>query len=279
MSKIKEPLPYRARKWTFQHIPTWRRETQLQRLSDTDWDVLIILDACGVDALKSAAEWPIETVRSPASCTPEWLTAVNRAGVLRDSHIVSANAQYDKVNPGETLERYWKEHWDHSLSTVRPEPVLDRVGKIAGSKQVVAHLQQPHWPYVAKFDSSWKTAYANLGPWEAEDGRIDSVQVAMARGLIDVSSARQAYLASVCSVWQTLIPYVSEWGEQSLTVVVTADHGEVFGRIREFGFYEHPCGCHIPQLVHVPWIEITQQSNTETGSSVEDRLRALGYAE
>lgn len=277
---MKEPATYRARKWVLQRLSGGRRSTQLDRLAETDWDVLVVLDACGVEALRSVAEWPVETAVSPASCTPEWLDAVSEAGVLGDSHIVSANAQYAKTNPGETLERYWESHWDETLSTVRPEPVLERVDEVAGQQPSVAHLQQPHWPYVAKLGDSWKLAYPELGPWETDAGRTDSVQVAMARACIDTRTAYQAYMASVASIWKTLLPYLERWNDRELTVVITADHGETFGRLSELKFYEHPCGCHTPQLTNVPWIEVTHHSAPHTdGSTVEDRLKALGYAE
>lgn len=275
-----EPLPYRAKKWMLQQLSTGRASTQLQRLDETDWDILLVLDACGVDALRTAADWPVETVRSPASCTPEWLDAVDRSGVFETAHVVSANAQYTKSNPAEILERYWESHWDDDLSTVRPEPVLDRVDSLAGERPTVAHLQQPHWPYVAKLGQRWKRAYPDLGPWSTEKGDIDSLQVAMARGHIDIPMAHQAYQASVRSIWETIRPYLNRWDEESRTVIVTADHGETFGRLKELMFYEHPCRCHIPPLVHVPWIEVTQDTPAErTESTVEDRLKALGYAE
>lgn len=275
-----EPLPYRAKKWLLQRLSTGKASTQLQRLDETDWDILLVLDACSVDVLRAVADWPVETVRSPASCTPEWLDAVDRSGVFETAHVVSANAQYTKTNPAETLERYWESHWDDDLSTVRPEPVLNRVDSLAGKQPTVAHLQQPHWPYVAKLGQQWKIAYPDIGPWSTENGDIDSLQVAMARGHVDLSMARQAYQASVRSIWGTIRPYLNRWDEESRTVIVTADHGETFGRLGELGFYEHPCGCHIPPLVDVPWIEITQDTHANrTEPMVEDRLKALGYAE
>jgi hypothetical protein len=58
---------------------------------------------------------------------------------------------------------------------------------------------------------------------------------------------------------------------------VTADHGETFGRLRDFGFYEHPCGCNISSLVKVPWVKINNSEQSRNIDTVEDQLQALGY--
>ena len=218
---MKEPFPYRARKFLCQQVTGRRGGSQHRRLDATDWDILLVLDACRADALREVAHWPVETVTSPASCTPEWLGECVSSGVL----------------------------------------------------------QQPHWPYVAKLDGSWRLAYDDLGPWSDSDGEIDSLQVAMARGHVDVEAASDAYSAAVWSVWDAIAPYLREWLDAGYTTVVTADHGEIFGRARELRLYEHPCGCHVDPLVEVPWVEFRPRTATDAAESVEGRLKALGYAE
>jgi hypothetical protein len=275
---MSEGFLYRARKWLLQRVTSNRNATQHELLEDTDWDVLVILDACGAENLRSVAHWPVETAVSPASCTPEWIRECLSSGVLDGSRIVSANPQYEKFDIDASVEPYYETHWDDGLSTVLPEPVLDRVDEVTeGEERVVAHLQQPHWPYVAKLDRSWKLAYSDTGPWEGEG---DSTQAAMQRGYIELDEAKQAYRASVHSAWKSLTPYLRSWAEESLTTVVTADHGEAFGEFRNVGMYEHPCGCHLSGLTHVPWVEIRpERSDSKGAGSVEDRLKALGYAE
>jgi hypothetical protein len=275
---MKEQFSYRARKWLLQKVSTNRRANQHRRLENTDWDILVVLDACSASALKTVANWPIETVVSPASCTPGWLTSIQNTDIL-DGHIISANPQYEKFDMA--VEPYYDSHWDDDLSTVLPEPILDRASELADTNErVIAHLQQPHWPYVAKFDSSWKLAYPDLGPWNEDGKNIDATQVAMARGHIDLNKAKQAYYASVHSVWSTVVSYANQWSNQSLKTVITADHGETFGRLKHIGFYEHPCQCHIPPLTHVPWVEIAPDKvEMSKDNTVANRLKALGYAE
>jgi hypothetical protein len=239
---------------------------------------MIILDACGSEALKSATYWPTETEVSPASCTPEWIQKAQSSDILENSRIVSANPQYEKFDIEALVEPYYETHWNDRLSTVLPEPILDRVDEIIDSeKKIVAHLQQPHWPYVAKLDDSWHLAYSDTGPW---DGRMYSTQAAMQRGFIELNKAKQAYYASVHSIWNVLTPYLRKWTENSITTIVTADHGEAFGEFRNMGMYEHPCKCHLSGLTHVPWIKLDPDEKvSKAAASVEDRLNALGYTD
>lgn len=278
---ILEPFSYRSKKWALQQLTRRKTSDQLERLTSTDWDCLVVLDACRADTLQQVAEWPVDVAESPAGCTPEWLEKCVGSGILDDSHIVTGNIQYDKFDIDATVEAFWSSHWNDELNTVLPEPILDRMTELLRTESgpIVGHLQQPHWPYVAKLGNSWRLAYDDVGPWETPDGEVDAVQVAMARDLIDVKEAFRAYRASVRSVWQILVPYLDQWLDDSQTIIVTADHGELFGRFAELTLYEHPCRCHIRPLTTVPWIELRPQSTADQSGTVDDRLKALGYAE
>jgi hypothetical protein len=106
------------------------------------------------------------------------------------------------------------------------------------------------------------------------------MQVAMARGHLDPDRAYRAYRASVRSVWDAVLPYVDAWLSEGHRVVVTTDHGEAFGTVRDGTMYEHPCNVNIRPLTRVPWVEFTPpETRSETEGSVEARLAALGYAE
>lgn len=274
-----ESLHYRIRKKATQVLTRPNLESQLTEL-EADWDVAIVLDACRADVLKRKAEWPVGTVRSPASLTPEWLRRVDTAGLLSDCHVVTANPQYQKVDCGaRTVEPMWETHWDEQLQTVPPEPVLDRVSELVadGESPVLAHLMQPHWPYIARVGDTWRQAYEDGRPWIMGGETIDSVQVAMQRGFVEMPAALAAYRASVGSIWRTIVPYIEEWMEDA-TVVVTSDHGETFGRLSDWGFYEHPYECHIPPLTEVPWVRFDATDTLDPSEAPEEQLQALGYA-
>ena len=283
-TEVSEQLPYRLRKWLLQRATSTAGADQHRRLADGDWDVLLVLDACRLDICRSAVDWPVQEVHTPASCTPDWLAKAADSSLFAGTTILTANPQYDKFDFGaEKRENFWETHWDDSLQTVLPEPVLDRVGEHLddGSSPVVAHLQQPHWPYVARIDEDWELAYPDLGPWEQGGKTIRSMQVAMARGEIDTEQAYWAYQASVRSIWRTLLPVIEEWVADGNRVVVTADHGELFGGVSDWTMCEHPCKVGIRPLTAVPWVEFApSERGTPTGEeTVQDRLEALGYAE
>ena len=284
-STVLEQFPYRARKWAFQRLTSASGADQHQRISEEEWDILIILDACRLDICRDVASWPVGRVTTPASCTPEWLEEIAAAGLFAETTVLTANPQYEKFDIKTTAtENFWDTHWDSQLETVLPEPILERVGDLLDGEanDVVAHLQQPHWPYVAKIDENWHLAYDDMGPWEFDSGSTTEMQVAMARGEIDVDKARRAYRASVRSIWRTLLPFVERWVTDGNRVVVTADHGEVFGKLKEGIMYEHPCGCHLRDLTAVPWVEfppVEMDGPEPATGTVTDRLEALGYAE
>lgn len=282
-ASVTEQLSYRLRKWGLQRLTSSRDADQHRRLLDRDWDVLVVLDACRLDTLRKVANWPVEQVSSPASCTPDWLESIVSNNVFSDSTVLTANPQYEKFEFDGVVDHFWKTHWQDRVGTVLPEPVLrEATDRLADESPVVAHLQQPHWPYVARIGDTWQLAYNDLGPW-GEDDEIRSTQVAMARGEIDIRRAQRAYEASVASVWAVLMPYVAEWLDDGYRAIVTADHGESFAQAGDIWMCEHPCGCHISSLTSVPWIEFSpsnppQSADTETGV-VEDRLEALGYVD
>lgn len=280
-----EQFFYRLRKWLLQRATSTSGADQHRRIADTDWDVLLVLDACRLDTCRNAVDWPVQEVQTPASCTPDWLSKAAEDNLFAGKTILTANPQYDKFDFGAaSLEHFWQSDWDGTLQTVLPEPLLERVSEqlAVDAPPVVAHLQQPHWPYVARIDESWQLAYSDLGPWVDGGDEIRSMQVAMARGKIDIDHARRAYRASVRSIWRTLLPAIEGWVAGGNHVVVTADHGEVFGRFTDATMYEHPCKVGIRPLTAVPWVEFapgeSEAANVDD-ETVQDRLEALGYAE
>lgn len=286
-----EPFGYRARKWVVQQFSKFLRTgSQHEELNSIDWDVTIVLDACRWDTLEAVTSWPITYSYSPASATPEWLKVAERTGIMEDAYVATANAQYDSYDLGETeLAPVWETDWNNRLGTVLPEPTLERADDFLENDKspVVAHILPPHAPYVAKVSDTWLPAFPETDIWdrnpnlnEESDESKMSPQVAMASGKIDLHRARRAYEASVASTWDTITDWISQWVEENYTVIVTADHGETFGRTRDWWFCGHPNRCHIDPLVKVPFETFKSGSEPESGpKTVEEKLQALGYVE
>jgi hypothetical protein len=282
-----EPFRYRAWKWVVQRITAHRTPTQHTQLNEIDWDVLIVLDACRHDVLSEVAQWPIGSAITPETSTGRWLPKMKEYNVFDGAHVVAANSQYAKLDVGAAnVEGVWDSAWNSDLGNAPPEPVFDTVDDhIAdGRTPVVGHTLPPHAPYVGKLDTEWIPLQPELDimhGWDTADNAANmSWQAAMARGAVPAEEARRAYQTSVASVWDSLEPYLARWVRDGLEVVVTADHGEVFGHYRDFWLYEHPAGCFVEPLCKVPFIHFPGDWHADVDPrSVDEHLRALGYRE
>ena len=102
----------------------------------------------------------------------------------------------------------------------------------------------------------------------------------MATGLVDLDRALRGYRASVRSVWEVSNEYIARWVRRGLTVIVTAGHGETFGRARDFWLVEHPSRCHVSPLTRVPFAVFTDgERRGATPDTVGETLKSLGYTE
>lgn len=271
-----EPLGYRARKWFLQKVtPLIHKPTQHERISAVNWDVLLVLDACRLDTLRDVGSWAVHEEISPASNTGGWLRATVESDILSEATLVTANPQYEHKNRLDINLRKFidisESARNPALETVLPDAVLERVDKeIQKNQPVAGHLIQPHAPYVHRIGNTWIDGLGS--DWR--DREYDGTQEALTRGSIDQKRAEQAYRASVKSTVETIEPWIEQWVNDGYHVAVTADHGEVFGGIRDLGIVEHPHGCFIPGLVRVPFVEFVPPKSNEIP---RDKLKALGY--
>lgn len=100
--------------------PTWNTVTSRRPIGtnvfDRDWDLLVILDACRVDALRTVSEsvpWldDVQSIRSVGSMTPEWMLNTfteNRQEVVGETALVSGNIWSQRI-----FEDRIHEHRDH----------------------------------------------------------------------------------------------------------------------------------------------------------------------
>lgn len=284
-----EPLLHRAIKWVTQQVTgVLGRGDQHDRLNDDQWDIVIVLDSCRWDTIRDAISWPINSAYSPASATPEWLSEAEKTGVLKNTHIVSGNVQYESASLEEAeMHKIWETDWNDRLGTVLPEPILSKANHLLenGNKPVVAHLVPPHTPYVAKIDDTWFPVFPKTEVWKHRPDRKGekekvSPQAAMSSGIVDTDRARKGYEASVKSTFKEVETYISKWVNDGHTVILTADHGEAHGRISDFGLYGHPSNCHIKPLIEVPYEKFEKPESVDgTEDTVTEKLAALGYME
>jgi len=262
---------------------------------DREWDVLVVLDACRADLLRSVApdvDWlgSVETVRSVGSSSSEWLenTFPDHPETARTT-MVTGNTWTDRyLDPAAfaALDEVWKYAWDETRRTVPAAAVTDRAVAAARERdpdRLVVHYMQPHHPFVPDpLDGDGGLArtgdHSNAAnPW-----------VMLRRGEVSTDRVWAAYEANLRHVLTEVADLVENVDGR---VVLTADHGNCFG---EWGLYGHPMNTPVPALLAVPWAETTgvdrggrtpsvsppeplPVSRVYGADSDRDRLDALGY--
>jgi len=276
-----EPFAYRAWKWLWQRTPELSRGSDLfERLEAVDWDVVILLDACRYDFLADVTtDAVVDQARSPASATPNFLSLADESGVFDGSVYVSGNPQSGKQLPGDVDHRpVYDEHWDDDLATVPPEPVYDVVREELDSRQrVVAHTLQPHYPHICRINGRTNPLPGGLHPrYMDRELHNQSLQALLVNGQLDLRRAQRSYERSVRFAWERASYFAIDLVDRGYRVVVTADHGELFG---EWGFVEHPVDISVPAVRKVPWVVFEPSESYDTSAAPSERLAALGYVE
>lgn len=278
-----EPRTYRIYKWVLQQATQYRHKpTLFNKISETDWDLLIILDACRYDTLVDVADSVVvEPAISPVTVTQRFVEEVNRQDLLEGTTYVSANPTTRDLDT-ENINHVpaYDFGWDDSLSTVKPQEVYSAVGDLVRSgESVVAHTLQPHYPHICKLGSEVVPVPGGLHPRSLgarqEETPIQNIPYAFFRGICNSNTAHQSYKACTRYAWEEAKDQAVRLAEEGYTVAITADHGELLG---EWEMAGHPWNVRLRPLVEVPWVVIDRPSqHSGLDSSVSDKLESLGY--
>jgi hypothetical protein len=256
-----------------------------EKILNKDWDILIILDACRADVFEDVNQFSEETnlYISQAPNTRVWFQR-NFVDVddskLSDVVYISGNPNASGIHIDKSLFSHFEEvfeyGWDDELRTTPPDVMTERALQIYNEyspteDRFVIHFLQPHGPLIGS-DSP------DLSKNRFEQLRKGNV------GKEEVISAYSTCLNYVLSYTEELCAHLD--GE----IVVSADHGEGFG---ESGVYAHPPWANCKQTLQVPWLtvegggenipeqklsmEITDYGVNNNGSTVYEKLEALGY--
>lgn len=254
---------------------------QLDMLRASDWNALIILDACRGDVLQELVP-EVEVVRGFAPHTAPWFRGMMQRDSLPDGTVyLTRNPMpasiYDPPEPDWpqlTMRSLWGENGRAGPPTELNE-VVWRLLKYDGQPEhLVAHYHYPHHPYVR-------------GSWMAEDPCYPPH--AYARG-VPLAEIRRAYRANIEIVLPAVLGLLSVLRG---TVVITADHGEMLGEQTlpdEQPAFVHDVAWDFDELFRVPWLEydlgefepapppppptVTDEDRTRNLLRLED----LGYA-
>jgi hypothetical protein len=273
--------------------------------------VLIILDACRVDALREVEdEYDFLTVddsiTSVGSTSFEWMNHTFDSGYrseIEQTAYVSGNgytdsvlgqggdtghaampfgpSEYDVVDPEDFgyLEELWRADFDDDSEWMingnagsRVHPKYTTDRAIAAGRERESERLVVHYMYPHD-------------PFPlADDTELFRPFDALRSGDVTQEAAWDEYLNHLRFVLDEVERLLENLDAED--VVITADHGEAFG---EYGFYRHVISCPLPCMRKVPWVEASAtdlgnslsrapapESTKETTSAAE-QLENLGY--
>lgn len=274
-----------------------------------EWDLLVILDTCRVDALKAVVDEydfvsSVSKVLSVGSSSPEWITKTfvnDYCDEISETVFIAGNSftyrileerkypergrpAWNTVDPGgfRYLEHAWKLKRElgelHPDGYANPEIITDRaiaLGREQDFNRMIVHYSPPHAPYIADAiaDGNRKLYTYEVEPFAALQNGIPKDRI------------WNAYLNNLRLCLDSVSILLRNIDAER--AVLTADHGEAFG---EFGMHGHRTALLSPYVKYVPWAP-TSASDTEkyepaypaaddietNGDNVEERLKGLGY--
>lgn len=266
-----------------------------------DWDLIIILDACSIEAIREVADEydfirDVDTVISIASNSPEWMVNTFRTSnidEINNTTYITANTQAERVfyrndrlpfydvapigrlkdsrvspNAFEQFDKVYRYGTEDKLNVVPPEKITDRAiitGRKTEWERMIVHYMQPHEPYL-------------------DDERLHSPLPKLRKGDISYNEVWEAYVNNLRRALDSVEILLNNIDAKK--VIITSDHGEAFGRL---SFYGHPVGCPLPEVRKVPWVETSsidmneyepegrkkgEEANEE---EIKSQLKSLGY--
>lgn len=294
------PLRPVARKFiTDVYIPCWNTVTSRYpvgtNIFEREWDALIVLDACRVDALRAVAPeygflTEVESIWSVGSYTAEWTMKTftnDYLDAIKDTVFITENVWSYRILaermhleggvpcPEEyrKIRRGWPA-WDtvETADFLQFENILE-----FRNDDTKLHPECGHMPHIVldravaagrELDFDRLVVHQTLPhkPFVADaiaedrplrDSERDFV-TALKNGNATRSDVYQSYLDNLrfgLDYVETLLRNLD-----AETVVITADHGEAFG---EWNSFEHPYGWPLPSVKKVPWAETSAVDSGE----------------
>jgi hypothetical protein len=282
---------------------------------DRDWDVLVILDTCRVDALRMVSDEydfvnDVERILSCGGTSPEWI-AHTFDSVYKDELEKTA---YISANPHtKTVLEDRHQLPSHSAAARR----FYRYGKWNPVEKSDLALYDPVFSYHSNINSLDADFVGDVTPPQYITDRAIAVgrEQSPKRMVLHYMQPHYPWVSQAIKQdrdlkeWEELPKRSKSYGRDKVfsaylddlrfvldevqillnnldaeTVVISSDHGDAFG---EWGIYGHGPGRFHPQVRYVPWA-ITSASDCgeyepridsprEPTSSMHSQLEALGY--
>lgn len=210
------------------------------KISELEWDNLIILDACRQDLYEEVNE-ETDFRNSVGSHSRDFVRENFSKGDWEDTVYISSNGHsspeiFENLTgrrPEDVFHAFYNTFdtgWDEDAGVVLPEAMVNdamSAEKLFPDKKKIIHFMQPHVPFVAS----------------EKEFHWDDV----ARGKVSDEEAWLAYRKNL----EYVMPYAEELAEElEGKTVITSDHGNLIG---ENDMYDHPEGLNVEPLRKVPW--------------------------
>lgn len=136
-------------------------ELEKQDVNGTDWDYLIVLDACRYDFFKDNyqdfLEGELSKKKSKGTTTPEWLSKTftsryNYKYLAGNPYVNSLGKAHEDWDPSKAFKEIvdvWAEKWNEEKNTILPEDMTDRALEEEKDRRTIIHYIQPHRPYIS----------------------------------------------------------------------------------------------------------------------------------
>jgi len=202
------PFAYHLLNYTNLWLPTWNTITSRHPIGtnifEREWDLLIVLDACRVDALREVAKttsWldTVDSMQSVGSMSAEWMinTFTNQhTDLIKDTAIVSGNAwseyilydryhenddhEYEYMHPGVPQWQVVSPQNIHYHELVRPtgerdltlHPESNRIPHIVTDRAIEVGRQQEFDRLIVHYNLPHLEHIAGALDWERGEGTI-----------------------------------------------------------------------------------------------------------
>lgn len=245
---------------------------QRKLIHNTEWDVLIVLDALRHDYFERVYQrffdGKLIEATSSGSCTETWIQCwseqydltyvsgnpyMNSAGVPLRGYPSKGKIKkgYIGADHFKRIIDVWNFGWNGKFNTVTPDVMNKAVIDMTDKTNLVIHYVQPHYPYIGetRIDSaSGVRLRLNVKKGFYSKKRLQKWSpVRKNKSDQYITQLRTAYMDNLLLVLEhvaELLPHLKG------KVVITADHGEFLGEDRLYG---HPCFCDHPLLLQIPW--------------------------
>jgi len=142
---------------------------ETQDVNGTNWDYLIVLDACRYDYFEKHYDnflrGELSKKRTKGTSTVQWLPETftsrynykyvsanpycNGCGVGLTDMMPGFRYKWNASNKFTEVVDSWAEDWDQEVNTVRPENLTDTALREDNGGKMIVHYIQPHRPFIS----------------------------------------------------------------------------------------------------------------------------------